>query len=90
VLYRILCECINNTVKHANATKVNIKINKLNKKLRISYIDNGIGFDLEEALLKKAGNGLFNMQSRLQSINGSWNIKSLPERGTKITITVKI
>ena len=90
VLYRIICECINNTIKHANASKIIIRIHKLDKKLRISYLDNGIGFDLEKALAKRAGTGLFNMESRLQSINGTWVIKSLPEQGTKIIITIRM
>lgn len=90
VLYRILCEFINNTVKHANATKIMIRIKRVEKKLRISYFDNGIGFDFENALVKKTGTGLFNMKSRLESINGSWIFNKQPENGTKIIITVRI
>ncbi|HEY4786993.1 MAG TPA: ATP-binding protein, partial [Bacteroidales bacterium] len=90
ILYRILCECCNNTLKHANATKISLKFLKLDNNLKITYHDNGIGFMVENVLNMKTGNGLFNMQSRLQTISGSIDINSKPGAGTKITITVKL
>jgi PAS domain S-box-containing protein len=90
ILYRILCECINNTLKHACASKITISALQLNHELKIEYGDNGIGFRVETVIQKKTGNGLFNMQSRIQSINGSFVINSCPETGTNITINVPL
>jgi PAS domain S-box-containing protein len=90
VIYRILCECINNTIKHAQATEVQIRILKFISKVKITYIDNGKGFDINKLSLDKAGNGLFNMKSRLQSINGELNIYSQPGEGVKISIIIKL
>jgi PAS domain S-box-containing protein len=90
VIYRILCECINNTIKHANATRINIKVLKFITKTKITYTDNGIGFDMSQMSNQKKGNGLLNMQSRLQSINGSLIIKSQPGKGIKIMISIRL
>jgi PAS domain S-box-containing protein len=90
VIYRILCECINNTIKHANASHITIKILKFITKVRITYTDDGIGFDTQKVFSQKKGNGLFNLQSRLQSINGRCVINSQPGKGVKIMISVKV
>jgi signal transduction histidine kinase len=89
ILYRILCECINNTVKHANASNIIINFKKFTDRYRILFLDDGIGFDVKAALNKKSGNGLFNIQSRLESINSKMFIKSKPELGTKIYLTIR-
>jgi PAS domain S-box-containing protein len=90
VIYRILCECINNTIKHANASHITIKILKFITKVRITYTDDGNGFDTQKVFSQKKGNGLFNLQSRLQSINGHCVINSQPGKGVKIIISVKV
>ncbi len=90
IVYRVICECINNTIKHANAEIINISLNCVNEILEIEYNDNGIGFDVSEILNSKKGIGLLNMQSRLESINGSMDIKSSPANGTKIIFKVSI
>lgn len=89
-LYRILCECINNTVKHARANNITIKLQKFQKKMKISYADNGVGFDMDNVLNAKSGNGLFNMQNRIESINGYIVFNSGNGKGTKILIVVRI
>jgi signal transduction histidine kinase len=90
ILYRILCECINNTLKHAQADNIDINIEKVNDSLMVFYSDNGKGFDVEERLQDKKGIGLMSMQSRLKSINGQINFFSTQGKGTDIIIKVKI
>jgi signal transduction histidine kinase len=90
ILYRILCECINNTIKHADAQNININIDIANDYLIVFYSDDGRGFNVEERLQDKNGIGLLNMQSRLKSINGHVNFLSTPGKGTDIYIKVKI
>jgi PAS domain S-box-containing protein len=84
IAYRALCECINNTIKHANASKINIEMHVLNEILYITYVDNGKGFNVDEVMSSKKGIGLLNIQSRLQSINGTFDINSSLGIGTKI------
>jgi PAS domain S-box-containing protein len=72
--YRIVLELINNTIKHANATQIEITINLSDDFLKIDYVDNGIGFDIEKVVSKKNGMGLQNIQSRIKSLNGNIEI----------------
>jgi PAS domain S-box-containing protein len=83
IIYRVICECINNTIKHANATKITIDLYSIDSLFYIDYSDNGSGFDVESIYGKHKGIGLTNMQSRINSINGMIDIKS-SSNGTTI------
>lgn len=72
-LYRIIQELFSNTIKHANATEVNLSITRLDKELAVVYDDNGKGFDVSE---QKKGIGMKNIQARLKKINGMMDIDS--------------
>ena len=72
-IYRVIQEAINNTLKYANATDILIKINKKEDLIKISIQDNGSGFDLETI---DKGNGLLNMQKRMEEIGGNLTINS--------------
>ncbi|RLD61628.1 MAG: hypothetical protein DRJ05_02165 [Bacteroidetes bacterium] len=72
IIYRIIIELINNTLKHANAKKIQIRLDKNNDNIGLEYIDDGIGFDLNKALLTNSGLGLNNIINRLDSINGTY------------------
>jgi len=76
VLYRVLCECVNNSIKHSKATEVRINLSKNKSILKVEYIDNGIGFDVKSLTSDIKGIGLLNMQSRIKSINGEFKIYS--------------
>ena len=91
VLYRVLCELINNTLKHAEATLISISLKKRPGLISCDYNDNGKGFDIN--LLspsQHSGMGYSNMVSRINSLNGSLNLTSEKEKGTKASITVPI
>ena len=88
IIYRILTEAINNTLKHADATQIKIKINNENSKITTFYTDNGIGFDVSRVIDQKKGLGLFNIKNRLKSIGGNIEIISGENKGTKIVIEV--
>ncbi len=70
-------EAMNNVLKHAKATEVRIDI-QVKDKLIITIADNGLGIDMEK--IRRFGNGLKNMQSRLENINGRFNIQN--DQGT--------
>jgi PAS domain S-box-containing protein len=82
VLYRVITELINNTIKHARATKIEIYLEIIDETLQLTYLDDGIGFDKEMAMgTESSGMGLKNMVSRLRSINGNYRIHSQPGKG---------
>ncbi|MFW5886237.1 MAG: PAS domain S-box protein [Bacteroidota bacterium] len=91
IIYRIIKEMINNTMRHSSANKLNIKLNLDNDYLKIQYSDNGIGFDGSDFLSRKSkGVGFFNINNRLKSINGKMQVNSQLGKGVHIEIQVKL
>lgn len=67
-VYRILQELINNTLKHARATRISIDISQINNQcLSVIYEDNGIGFVMNE--VNKKGMGIRNIMARVEKLN---------------------
>lgn len=83
-IYRTIQEAINNSLKYANAEIIKVTIKKIDEKTKILISDNGQGFDLETV---ERGNGLKNMQKRIEDINGKFNMVSNND-GTEIEIIV--
>jgi signal transduction histidine kinase len=91
VLYRVLCELINNTVKHAQAKNIDIELSLRENILSLKYTDDGIGFDVNLVLSKQSvGMGYSNIINRIRSIKGMINIESDENKGTKAIIIVNI
>ncbi|MBZ4677136.1 MAG: two-component sensor histidine kinase [Anaerophaga sp.] len=88
ILYRILCELINNTLKHADASKINIVIFEQSGILELNYSDDGCGFDLKQK--KHQGNGLDNISSRVKSLNGKVQMHSKSNNGFFIKINIPL
>ena len=86
-VFRVTQEAINNAIKYADASKINISISKNNNNLKISIKDNGTGFDINTVEL---GNGLSNMEKRMNEIDGKINISSKKNSGTDIQIICKL
>jgi PAS domain S-box-containing protein len=83
-IFRIVGESINNTVKHAKASSINVHIAQKNGAVLVEYLDDGIGFDMQQPGASTKGNGLSNMKSRVMSMGGEININSSPNKGTAI------
>ncbi len=92
VLYRVLCELINNTIKHAHAKNIRINLNKEENYITIVYKDNGRGFDVKRMteLPTSSGMGISNVFSRINSLKGEISIESEKSKGTLVYIKVKI
>lgn len=88
-LFRIIQECINNIIKHAVATKTDIKINRLNGMLLVSISDNGKGFN-KAILEQNSGIGWKNIYSRVGMINGKVELNSKTGIGTSINIQIPL
>jgi two-component system, NarL family, sensor kinase len=88
ILFRIIQECLNNCLKHARATNVNIGFVWAPAQLRIRVRDDGQGFDAERALRIKGGLGLQNILNRARLTGGTSAIHSVPGEGTTVTVQV--
>ncbi|WP_321286302.1 ATP-binding protein [uncultured Sunxiuqinia sp.] len=90
VLYRVICELINNTIKHANAKNVQISVLKEANHISILYHDDGQGFNKKELDEQPiiGGMGFSNIYSRINSLKGEINIQSELKEGTQVTIKV--
>jgi ligand-binding sensor domain-containing protein/signal transduction histidine kinase len=86
-VYLIFKEILNNIIKHSQASQININIKEDGNIFSISIEDNGVGF--EESTVKK-GNGLLNLRSRAEQINGKLDILTSLGEGTKITLQLDI
>lgn len=89
-IYRAIIECIYNTVKHAMANNITIRLNDHSSELQILYRDDGIGFDLTETLSEQKGLGLFNLQNRIKNIGGKITMFSKPGEGVNYQIVVNL
>ena len=85
-LYRTIQEAVNNAIKHALAKNISIEINSDNQFITILIADDGIGFD-QEFIIK--GNGLLNMEKRIEEIGGSIRFGKNENGGTQIDIQLK-
>jgi signal transduction histidine kinase len=86
-IFRIIQESLNNIIKHAQASHVNIRLCFEERNVRIEVGDNGIGFDLEQAQQKRTSRpslGLAGMEERAALLGGSVSIQSRPGYGTEI------
>jgi PAS domain S-box-containing protein len=92
LMFRICQESLTNVVKHAQADRVDISIERTATRLRLLVQDNGRGFNIEEKtkLNGASGVGLVGMKERAASIGGKFNITSSRRKGTKVLVTIPI
>lgn len=85
-LFLVVKEAVTNISKHANATKIDFKIAISENYLRVQIKDNGCGFENQ----KTSGNGLKNMQSRIEEVGGRTEVDSKVGSGTRVKIEMKL
>ena len=85
-LYRIIQEAVGNTLKHAEATLVNISLSREADTIALTIQDNGKGFEIQEG---HHGIGLKLIKERAKGLNGQANIQSTPGKGTKIEVIIR-
>ncbi|WP_298142459.1 sensor histidine kinase [Flavobacterium sp.] len=89
ILYRVIQELINNVIKHAQATELHIALNKTSTTISVQIEDNGIGFNLEEAL-EKGGLGMKNILVRVDYLKGKVHFEANKPSGTIVHIEIPI
>jgi signal transduction histidine kinase len=87
-VFLVVKESLHNILKHAQASKVEIDFSLKNNNLDIKIRDDGQGFD--EAALAKAGNGLVNMEKRMTSTGGHFEIESKVGKGTTVHLSLPL
>lgn len=91
VIYRIIKELVNNTIKHAKATKIDIKLNEDDTSIKLNYKDNGIGFDIDATVATKTGSiGLLNIMSRIKTVDGKYKISSSKNKGLSFELIIPL
>lgn len=89
VLYRVIQEAVNNVIKHAHATLLDIKLNREPSGISATIIDNGLGFDTT-AVDGFAGIGLKNIAARVEYLKGTVSFRSAPGAGTSLRVWVPV
>lgn len=87
ILYRIIQELSNNSIKHAAASIIFIQLNQHERGISLVVEDDGKGFDTTQT---KKGDGLQNVQSRIDYLKGNWDIKSEIGNGTSVNIEIPL
>ncbi len=86
-VYSIARELINNAIKHAEATTINISLRRTESGIDLSVTDDGIGLGQQDT---KRGVGLQNIQTRLESLDGTFTALLPTEKGTRILIKIPV
>ncbi|NOU38807.1 MAG: sensor histidine kinase [Ferruginibacter sp.] len=87
VLYRVIQESVNNVIKHAQASSLDISINQDEAGIDIMIEDNGKGFNINE-VNKKDGIGLQNIKSRIEYLKGTVEWNTAENKGTLVAIHI--
>ena len=89
MIYRIIQEITNNTIRHASASKILIQLMQHEKSLHLLVEDNGKGFDINEVVSNK-GMGLKSIDSRVKYLGGTINFDTAPGLGTAVNIEIPL
>jgi ligand-binding sensor domain-containing protein/two-component sensor histidine kinase len=86
-VFLVFKETINNILRHADASHVEIEVLLRTRHLRLSVRDNGRGFEPAGPV---EGNGLRNLRDRASRLSGDLDVVSSPDEGTTLTLTVPV
>ena len=85
-VFRVIQECLTNTVRHAKATHAHIHLTIDKNGLHLKVSDNGQGY----VNSGKTGFGLLGMKERVNSLGGIMNIQSQAQQGTRILVNIPL
>lgn len=88
IIYRVVCELINNSLKHAKCTHIRVVLRLEDDCLKLEYYDDGCGFVPRD--MQDRGMGLSNISSRISSLSGSFSLVSSPGSGVQAFAVVNI
>ena len=89
-LYRVAQEALRNAARHANASRVDIRLRQDGGTAMLEIEDDGVGFDVAQAEKRRPGMGMFSMRERVGLVNGRLTVNSVRGRGTSIVAIVPL
>ncbi|MDX2250738.1 MAG: PAS domain S-box protein [Nitrospira sp.] len=79
-------EALSNSLRHSGATRITVSLKRLRRSVRLSVVDNGVGFN--PAGVRDVGHGLANMAARTQKIGGKLTLQSKARQGAKVLVDI--
>jgi signal transduction histidine kinase len=79
-------EAVQNAMKHSGAGRVRVRVAATAASVSVSVVDEGSGFERDAG----RGAGLLNMQDRIDAVGGRLTVRSQPQRGTRVDLTVPV
>ena len=92
VLYRVAQEALTNIARHAQASRAEVKLQKLDRAVCMTITDDGRGFPTERVVQAKKGKrlGLLGMRERLEIVGGNFTVTSAPGKGTTVLAQIPL
>jgi signal transduction histidine kinase len=87
-IFRIAQEAMQNALRHAEPSRILVRIGQTDGRLQLDVVDDGVGFDPHEPGLRSRRLGLTSMEERAQRIGGRLDIRSAPGQGTTVHLDV--
>lgn len=88
MIYRIVQELLTNSLKHAAANEILIQIMFTQESLNLTVEDDGVGFN--ENQTKSTSSGWHNIKSRVNYLQGTLNLHTIPSAGTSVTVSIPL
>ncbi|HVX65234.1 MAG TPA: sensor histidine kinase [Bryobacteraceae bacterium] len=88
--YRIAQECCTNVSRHSSARHLNVWLETADGRLKMRIEDDGVGFQVEEALRKTDSYGLAGIRERVALNGGHLRLSSRPGHGTRISVEMPV
>jgi len=88
--YRVAQEALNNVVKHAGASRVDVMLDSSDHSVVLIVEDDGVGFDSADAQAVEKGFGLVGMRERAALIDATLQIESAPGKGTAVYLRCSV
>jgi signal transduction histidine kinase len=91
-VYRIVQEALNNVARHSGAREAWVTMEEKENQLNLEVHDKGAGFVVGEEVRRAAGQGigLMGMRERAEHLNGSFSVRSAPQKGTTVSVRVPL
>ena len=92
-VYKIIDQAVMNAIRKGEAKNIQVRLSAARKRLSVKIVDDGKGFDLNEAIEKakaRGSFGLMNMEERTKMAGGTIKIDTAPGKGTFITLDIPI
>jgi signal transduction histidine kinase len=87
-VFRIAQEALQNALRHAEAARLDVRLDATNSRLTLSVEDDGVGFDPDAIEVRSRRLGLTSMEERARAVGGTLTIESRPGAGTRVRLEV--